>query len=598
MRYKIPAVMTAVILFTLLFAAVHAQTIDNPKSVSEVTLDIVQSGSLYVNGRIDRANLTLFVLQQGEIDVSADGANWRYITDAFGNRLVLIEWSKPSGTIEYSITTQLKNIATYLGNEKSLGNDPKYLAETDSIIFSSEIRKTAYPYERTLKKAAELAIFVNEYMDYDISLVGEQKSSVWAYENRRGVCVEHANLLAALLRLSDISTRYVVGYAYSTIDKKFIGHTWVEVLAGDGSWIPIDPTWLQAGYLDATHIKTANLLDGNQRDTLNYIGSGVINWTRAEERFELIDFKLSEIADVSLAENTFTTNGHGFLKATIKPNGCYIADISPVSCVSVDEPMLDILDKNRKFWLCSETDLYWVFNSANTKTNYVYTCPVSVLDQSGSSTRADITISGESQPVEISISGPSTALVNEVFVLSASAENDFIFFSLPATVYNSKDVSLSFSKTGTYKFYLYSGGSLAERTVNVVEKKSFDLSVSAPLNTTIDKDFIVIVTARNLNNKEMVVPLKIEFDGNVMQNNYMFRPNEEKTLNFNLSFLSSGRKNIDVSLLSDTLTTYSRSIMVYEEKKPFGIIDSILKFFSDIIDGISRGIMDLLGGKK
>ena len=144
-----------------------------------------------------------------------------------------------------------------LPQEKAIGFDATYLKENDQVRFTPELRKTAFPFERSLKRAAELAIWVNNYIYYDLGLVGELKPSDWVYENRRGVCVEYANLLSALLKISGIPTRYVVGYAYSSVESKLIGHAWVEILASDGSWIPLDPTWLEAGYLDVNALVPA-----------------------------------------------------------------------------------------------------------------------------------------------------------------------------------------------------------------------------------------------------------------------------------------------------------------------------------------------------
>ena len=118
-------------------------------------------------------------------------------------------------------------------------------------------------------------------MEYDKTLVGEKMPSNWVFDNKRGVCAEYSTLLAALLRVSGIPTRYVIGYAYTNIDKDFIPHAWVEVLSANGEWIPFDPTWLQGGYVDATHVKTANLIDGNHTENMiRYSGGKISKWTR------------------------------------------------------------------------------------------------------------------------------------------------------------------------------------------------------------------------------------------------------------------------------------------------------------------------------
>jgi len=267
----------AFVLSLLLIISLSYAQIENPKDVDYVKARIIQSGSLIPDGPIKSANLTIQIPQVREsIDVEIYGDNQathKIIKDTFGNEILLLELSSFEDTVSYRIETIVKSNAHFSENGQ-VGYDEKYLQQTDSIILSPEITNAAYPFEKSLVKAAELTKFVNDYMTYDLSLVGERKSSVWAFENKRGVCVEYANLLTALLRATGIPTRYVNGYSYSVKENKFVGHTWIEVLIDNGDWVPFDPTWLEGGYLDATHIKTGAMLDNKQENVLIYSGAG------------------------------------------------------------------------------------------------------------------------------------------------------------------------------------------------------------------------------------------------------------------------------------------------------------------------------------
>src|SRR3989344_574807 len=418
------------IVFILILFPVLAQEF-NAKAVEEMTLRITQSGALHVTGSMDRANLSLYTPQEGITDIKITGADsWRYDYDKFGNKKLLLEWSSPSGTIPYKIEIIVQNKAKHFENLPPIGIDPEYLAETGSILINEDIKKMAFPFERSWDRVAELAILVNDYIEYDISLVGKRYNSIWVFENRKGVCVEHANLLASLLRASGIPTRYVVGYAYSSVDKRLIGHTWIEVLAVDGSWIPFDPTWLQGGYLDATHIKTANLLDDNQLDVLSYTGRGNVIWKRGSseaatgdlyrDKVDILDFRLRNITTLSVSGTELVRKeSYGYSRIVINSETCTINEISLNSCVDENRNKLfEMYENTRKFFSCGTREEYFFFRE-NSDGSYI--CPFVVYDQVGGSTKFDVEVSGNPVTDDLSILGPSTVSVNEKFTLKSAA---------------------------------------------------------------------------------------------------------------------------------------------------------------------------------
>ena len=307
------------VMILLLVLPVYAADF-NPKSIAEIEVDIVKSGTIDITGSVDMLNLSLYIPQQGIKSIKISPNTWNYKQDEFGNKMVVISWEKPSGMLAYSIEIDAENSAAYLYDNKPIGSNSLYLHETDTIVFSDDIRKFAYPYEKTLDRVAELVMAVNNMVEYDASLAGEDKPSTWVMQNKRGVCVEFDNLLTALLRVSGIPTRYVVGYAYSSKDRKFMGHSWVEVLTNNNDanqWVPFDPTWLQGGYLDATHIKTAAMLENNQTETLYYIGRGNVNWKKNEDSVRVIASAVGDTTDISVFSEDFAINSAGYLKAEI-----------------------------------------------------------------------------------------------------------------------------------------------------------------------------------------------------------------------------------------------------------------------------------------
>lgn len=576
--------MFLILLLILIFSATaHAQL--NAKTMDYVKLQIAHSGTLRVTGSAERANLSYYIPQDGVlgIKVAADGdMTWRYVSDPFGNRLVLLEWKRPQGTIGYSIELTVENRATYTPTEKPVGKNDFYLQETSYIKIDDNIRQFAFPYEKSMKRAAELTKLVYDYLEYDLSYVGKNVPSDRTLIERRGVCVEHANLLAALLRANEIPARYVVGYAYSAVQEKFIGHTWVEALAADGSWVPFDPTWLQAGYIDATHVKNAVLLDNSQIDTLTYLG-GSIAWTRNEERITLLDYTQKPVTSIAATGTDATRDGYGYVMVTVFPTGCVLEDITASSCVdSRGSKKFDIYESNRSMWLCHPTDVYWFFKAPGE--NYI--CPVSIYDQSGGSAEHRVTVKGTAPQKLLFISGPDTAGTSESFTLTAST--DGLFYSPEFGMRSGRNRTLSVKNPGIYKFYLYSNGSLHIKSITVVQKKEFELSVGAPGSAKLGTSFDISVAVKNLAEPQLAT-ITARYTNQTTKRTIILNTNETKTTGMQLSANKAGLNELVVFATGSSITTHTFIVNTPFEK-------SLLDRITEAIYNFFAGIADTLGG--
>jgi len=573
MRFKI------LIILLLLSSASLALDI-NPKAVESLQLKIAQSGTMDIIGSISSMNLTMYIPQEGIESISVEAGSWTFIRDEFDNRLLLLKWDNPSGRVHYRVETVVKSNAKHLYSSdysKGIGNDFLYLKETNSIVFNNDIRKLAYPFELSLEKAASLTILVNEIIEYDESLRRERKPSDWVLANKRGVCVEFSNLLTAILRVNGIPTRYVSGYSYSDIDKKFTGHAWVEVLLDDGSWVAFDPTWHEGGYLDATHIKLASLLDSNQTEVLSYKGSGEIKWGKNEDDFQIIDYQSRNITSISLESRDFSVNEHGFLKADINSDECLISTVRVSSCVDDDgKKLFNIYDNERKFFFCEEKELYWVFDIAEGPAFY---CPVLVYDQVGSKAEYRVKVQGTKELKDIFISGPTTVGINEKFQLESSTD-EFLFFSPDFGKSDEKKWTLSINTPGNYMFYLYSNGALAKKDITAKEEKEFSLALVIPSNVTTGSSFLAEITVKNLLRGEKKAVIRVGFDEQLKEDEIIFLPGESKLFTYNFSANEPGLGKLTISVLSDTITSHSTSLLVYKEMSWLDeFLDKIVKFF-------------------
>ncbi|MDD5318048.1 MAG: transglutaminase-like domain-containing protein [Candidatus ainarchaeum sp.] len=165
---------------------------------------------------------------------------YRYAVVSRGSVRERLTESLPSS---YAIPAECERFA--LPTRKIQSGDPRIAALAAQVAANS-----SSDWERI----AKLAAFVNSYVAYDLSLSGQEKDALWVLDARRGVCVEYAYLYAALARSQGIPTRILSGYAFGR-DGTWLGHTWAESYVGE--WVPVDPTWLEAGQLDATHIQVS-----------------------------------------------------------------------------------------------------------------------------------------------------------------------------------------------------------------------------------------------------------------------------------------------------------------------------------------------------
>ncbi len=572
--------MKSACLIAMLFviAAAHADL--NAKAFDSVDVRITQSGTLRISGNVQKANLSYYIPQEGLASINPTSSvemTWKYATDSFGNRVIVMEWLAPSGVVDYSIDMLVHNEAKHSPADKAIGSNDLYLQQTKSVRITDEIRVIGFPYEKSLRKAAELAKFVNDYLDYDIDYVGKNLPSDEVLRVRRGVCVEFSNMLAALLRANEIPTRYVVGYAYSPKQKNFLGHVWLEVLLIDGTWVPLDPTWLQAGYIDATHIKSGTLLDNNQLDTLTYIG-GSINWTRNDEAFELLDYRERNITSISLeTPETVPGSSYGYMKAALDVRECTIVTMGVASCVNGDrEEMLTIYEKNRSFWACAPKDVYWFFRTSGNG----YKCPVAAYDQTGSSSQGEITIDGFARQKRLTIDGPDAVRTGEEFTLTADSG---LFYS-PEFGLNDKNTwTLSIAKPGTHSFYLYDENSLFIKMIGAAQLLEFDARVLTTNYAELGNRFNVNLTVKNLLDAK-TISINIDYTNQSVERDIFLNNGEEKNLSFVMEANTPGFNELIIGISGETLA--SKTVMIETPEKK-GLIEEIAGMFQQLIDWLS-----------
>ena len=134
--------------------------------------------------------------------------------------------------------------------EEYLG-DSDYIITSDPEVFE-RARDITGGSETLLEAVSDLALWVNDNVEYDRNYGGRLLSSREVLETRRGWCGEFSNLYAALARSLNIPTRIATGLVMS--NNEWTRHGWAESYVG-GRWVPIDGTYGEVGMLDAYHVK-------------------------------------------------------------------------------------------------------------------------------------------------------------------------------------------------------------------------------------------------------------------------------------------------------------------------------------------------------
>jgi transglutaminase-like putative cysteine protease len=389
------------ILILLLFTLQKVHAIDFPKSVNYLSVELTQYGEIELrratNSRIERIEALLFLPKDDarqEVEIlSVTPMNYEILDDEYGNERIKLIWLNPKENfLEYEIRTRVKIFSRRVLD----AYDERFLEETELTKPNEEIIEKALEFkDKGLEGLAEMAIWMNENIVYDEALGEEVKPASWVFTNRRGTCDEFSNLFISMTRSLGLPSRYVTGLAYS---EGFDHHAWVEVFVND-EWVPFDPTWLEAGYLDATHLKIANLPDGNSTERILIRGFNVdVVWTPSKYRVEILEER--EDPPLRIAADTINEkippNGYSIFKASIDPEECMILSLTLKSCVRMDESIFEVFGEKKNLFSCDPFDVYWTIRQKKAvEKGFIYTCPLTLNTESGIFAVENVTIDPE-----------------------------------------------------------------------------------------------------------------------------------------------------------------------------------------------------------
>lgn len=409
----------AAIFLIAIFSQSLFSAVDSPHLVSGASFQIVDEQSVVVNGgEMTALNIT-HSLPYGVVSTLLP-PNSKVIKDEFGNPAIFIQATKPKTTFAYVVNSTVEtyrqhvyslpgaysppeNISLYLSSDRLVDASSPAMVELAQNITKNATSK--------FEKAALLAAWVHERMTYDPSLTSRELTAKEILAESRGVCTEYTTLYISLARAAGIPSRYVSGYAYSDLYSAWLGHSWAEVYLGE--WVGVDPTWLQVGDIDATHIAAA------KKPSLGFSTSAVSALVYPPSA--TISFDSKSGSGGVIADNVFLlglVNGKAqsdydlrVSSQSVPPGGKFIAYLSlpsseyrlvPISLLPCrgNFDVLDIQDQDRNAVTSANRTSVLVWEgeaNPNLPENYQFSCPLSLNSPYLSLQTADVNVSTAKQ---------------------------------------------------------------------------------------------------------------------------------------------------------------------------------------------------------
>jgi transglutaminase-like putative cysteine protease/tetratricopeptide (TPR) repeat protein len=148
---------------------------------------------------------------------------------------------------------------TNFGNDETLAKylKPERGIECDDPILIDKAEEITKGSKDSWEAATKLSKWVAENIHYAIPGGGTARKT---YDIRAGECGAHSLLLAAFCRAVGIPARVVWGAMYApNYGGGFGQHGWNEIYMGKNGWIQVDATAFEPDYVDAGHIRIAEL---------------------------------------------------------------------------------------------------------------------------------------------------------------------------------------------------------------------------------------------------------------------------------------------------------------------------------------------------
>ena len=568
------------IAFVLLCFPVLAQEISNPQIVSSASVEITQTGHITSSGA-DQIELKLYIPQQDSFQnvesISVSAKEWGYEIDQWGNKILKISWQNPVESIDFQVKTivsiKRREAEAKLGDEFLL---PSPLVESASPTIISLAERVASGSD-DFSRISSLVKWVNQNIEYDKSYEYVNLSALQTLIIKKGTCDEFSNLLIALTRAIGYTSAYIAGFAFS---KSWEPHSWVNI-----NGIVADPTWAEAGFIDASHIKFATLPDGLYTEAkISAKGKqGLsVNLGEINTEIKILDFNEQPLIDTkaSLVEKN-VKEGYAVLRGDFSFDGCVLTKVKAQSCVAEGKEFLTPLVPEQIIYFCRTKSVFEIFKAPLLDSSMIYNCELRIWPYAGESKADNLTLSPTAQTADAKLSVDKTSVIPGERI-SVSAESSHIF-----TDYG--DYGFSTAKftapESDFKIYAYKYGSLAEQEVYVTKTRPIEFELFVNDTLMLGKSAYVLVKVENILEKTQLITVKI---GNQSQTKTL---GAGLTETFNLTFTPKNLEDnlIQIFITADGFLTSSSKIIniIAPEKswleKIFNIIRNLFNYILSLV---------------
>ncbi len=540
------------VLLLLLISFPLAASNFSPSRVSSAEFYIDDNYSVDLTaGSLTNLTVNLSIPPDAVVVSSPDGASRQ--TDALGNTNFLITQSHPDlpYLFNYNLSihtsseplTSLPPSGTWQKNMGAYLQSTPHMPAADPAIKAMAANITSAG-STDFGKVSLLAIWVHDYITYDTSAADPNPDANTILATRRGVCTEYAVLFATLARASGYPTRFVNGYAYASNLGVWQAHAWTEVYLG--KWVPVDPTWLEVGSVDATHIVISRSGDSgfemiSVSGMVSEDGRLVINGDHppgAEaDNVHLVStglFAPETNYDVGASSTLMPSGSRTLVWMRYTASDYRIMSVVLAPCSGAGEPLLTLRSKPEGRLITAPGKTYyliWELQASSTlDPSYIYRCPTSVnseylqlksvelsaRDDLGSAwpiagaelARSSITL-GENQTVFIQM--PASMAGKPIHLL----EDDFL---LNSTLDGTGAGQMEFTPAllGNHTIYMFSssGDYIALNYSVIATPAPSILSATSNQSLMDGADAELVVTLANLNESSAPAPYSLDWSGN------------------------------------------------------------------------------------
>jgi hypothetical protein len=565
--------------------------IENPQLVSSALVRVEQQGRATLAGHIEQLTVNITIPQstawqsRDRLAVKCGACEHKLLIDEFGNELVQLSWQRPVDEVDFLITSTVSISRARMTSLPALAAfaEPSELVESADPEIISLAEVITSPETEHFSKIAAVTAWVHQNIEYDPAYMAVNMSAKASIARRAGTCDEFSVVLLALMRSLGYRSAYAAGYAYEP-EKGFVAHGWTEICP-DGCYVA-DPTWAQAGFLDAMHIKFATLPDSFYSEArLLALGRGefaaVLEPISTD--IEILEWRAEPVltANSTLLDSELWT-GRAIVKTDLQAAGCVLTKIRAASCTIDDEPFLPAARPEQIVWFCGARSLFSIFEiPPGLDPRKDYHCELSVIPAAAERTDTQLVLRSVAAPVgNISLALDRDVLVpGELF--SVSAADAHIFTDYGAYARNS---AVWTSPGRDFMVYAYRNGLLAQRQIAVVAERPINISLDlSTVDVMVGEVIDVSVAVTNKLTKRQSVTVRL---GNVSQTKAI-QAGQTELFEFTFTPASVADNIVQVFVLADTFSTSSsKGITVTKPKSwPELLLEAIMNFFKMLLGG-------------